>query len=268
MKAIKIIGTALMIAVCSTTNVNAQQETETIVKYDSVVSYKGFEKEADVFPKAAVKVVNAHWCALGTSITHLNNHDKRGRFERGYLDRTMDQIRFAKMTNQGVSGGCINSAIDKVVPADYYTIEHGINDWGSGVEPGTMDDYIYGTRPETFAGGYRKVIDKIFEINPKAKVVLCTPRKGYDFMTYLPKNCMDRHKGHYLKDYVNIIRQIGEYEGFPVADFYAECGGQRDLRNMSMDSALHPNDRGHQMMANVLVKAIEKVLQYDTYKKK
>ena len=104
------------------------------------------------------------------------------------------------------------------------------------------------------------VIDRNFAVNPKAKVVLCTPRKAYNFSGYLPNDCMGDINGVYLADYVNIIRQIAEYEGFPLADFYAECGGQRDLARMSMDTALHPNDEGYQMMANVLIPALKKVI--------
>ena len=46
----------------------------------------------------------------------------------------------------------------------------------------------------------------------------------------------------------------------PVADFFAECGGQRQLKNLSYDTALHPNDEGFQIMANVLIQAFEKIL--------
>ncbi|MBQ7743102.1 MAG: SGNH/GDSL hydrolase family protein [Bacteroidaceae bacterium] len=214
----------------------------------------------DGIPCTTTIEIDAHWCALGTSITYLNDYDKQGRFEKGYMDRTLDQLHFRKMTNQGVSGGCIKSAYDKVIKADYYTIEHGINDWGQFTPVGTFDDYLNKTNNGSFAYWYRMVIDRIFSVNPKAKVVLCTPRKAYNFSGYLPAHCMGDLNGIYLADYVNIIRQIAEYEGFPLADFYAECGGQRDLARMSMDSALHPNDEGYQMMANVLIPALRKVI--------
>ena len=210
--------------------------------------------------------IDAHWCALGTSITYLNDYDKQGRFEKGYMDRTLDQLHFTKMTNQGISGGCIKSAYNQVIKADYYTIEHGINDWGQFTPVGTFDDYLNKNNNDSFAYWYRMVIDRIFAVNPKAKIVLCTPRKAYNFSGYLPANCMGDLNGIYLKDYVDIIRKIAEYEGFPLADFYAECGGQRDLARMSMDTALHPNDEGYQMMANVLIPAMKKVITFDSQK--
>lgn len=232
---------------------------------DSITFNEANTMPANV-PYTTQITINAHWCALGTSITYLNDYDKQGRFEKGYMDRTLDQLHFTKMTNQGISGGCIKSAYNQVIKADYYTIEHGINDWGQFTPVGTFDDYLNKNNNDSFAYWYRMVIDRIFAVNPKAKIVLCTPRKAYGFSGYLPNNCMSDLNGIYLKDYVDIIRQIAEYEGFPLADFYAECGGQRDLARMSMDTALHPNDEGYQMMANVLIPAMKKVITFDSQK--
>lgn len=261
--------TVLMASLCglaSAQTVKVHEKNGTIVYNAQAVDSITFSEDSELAANqshAATVNVNAHWCALGTSITYLNTYEKFDRFKSGYLDRVMTKLHFTKLTNQGVSGGCIISALDKVIKADYYTIEHGINDWGQFTEVGTFDDYLNNTNNGTFAANYRKVIDRIFTVNPKAKVVLCTPRKAYGFAAYLPDDCMGELNGVYLKDYVDIVRQIGEYEGFPVADFYAECGGQRDLARMSNDVALHPNDEGYQMMANVLIKAMEKVIKHD-----
>lgn len=260
---------AIMLSVqCSMLNVFGQtmkvhEGTNTASYNTQLVDSITFDEEnqmPDVLPYTAQMEIDAHWCALGTSITYLNDYDKQGRFEKGYMDRTLDQLHFRKMTNQGISGGCIKSAYNQVIKADYYTIEHGINDWGQFTPVGTFDDYLNKNNNDSFAYWYRMVIDRIFAVNPKAKVVLCTPRKAYNFSGYLPNDCMGDINGVYLADYVNIIRQIAEYEGFPLADFYAECGGQRDLARMSMDTALHPNDEGYQMMANVLIPALKKVI--------
>ncbi len=208
--------------------------------------------------KSDARVVDATWCALGTSITWYNDHPNG--FKEGYETRLLKKLKFTKWYNQGISGGTLSSAINQVKKADYYTIEHGINDWGHSTPVGTIDDYINNTKNGTFAAIYRQLIEKIFEVNPNAKVVLCTPRKGYGFGGYLPDNCNAALNGIYLKDYAYLIREIAEYEGFPVADFFAECGGQHNLDKLSIDVALHPNDAGHQLMANVLLRAFEKVI--------
>ena len=173
----KIILTAMMTVALT---VNAQtlmiHEKGGIARYNAaMVDSITFDEQAQMpanIPYTTQMTINAHWCALGTSITYLNDYDKQGRFEKGYMDRTMDQLHFAKMTNQGVSGGCIRSAYDKVIKADYYTIEHGINDWGQFTPVGTFDDYKNRTNNGSFAYWYRMVIDRICAVNPKAKIVM------------------------------------------------------------------------------------------------
>jgi len=41
---------------------------------------------------------------------------------------------------------------------------------------------------------------------------------------------------------------------------FAEAGGQRQLKYPSYDMALHLNDAGMQIMANILIQAFEKIL--------
>ncbi|MBR5052144.1 MAG: SGNH/GDSL hydrolase family protein [Bacteroidaceae bacterium] len=207
--------------------------------------------------------VKGRWCSLGTSISWLNdntaNYVGQG-LTKGYQTRVMEKLAFEKFSNKAVNGGVLQSAINAVVLADYYTIEHGINDWGHSTPVGTIDDYINNTKNGTFAAIYRQLIDRIFTRNKKARVILCTPRKAYGFGGYLPDHWYDPLNNIYLEEYANIIRQIAAYESFPVADFFAECGGQRQLDNWSYDTALHPNDDGMQIMANVLIQAFEKIL--------
>lgn len=230
----------------------------------SRIEFSTADPTGTIGQEAAIDV-KAKWCSIGTSITWYNNNVKAGAFTRGYQDRVMDKLAFAEFVNVGDNGGCVARSIGKVVKADYYTIEHGINDWGHSTPVGTIDDYINNTNNGTFAADYRRLVDAIYAANPDALVVLCTPRKGYGFpiaanKNYLPDNCEDALNGIYLRDYANLIRQIAQYESFPVADFYAECGGQRNLASLSIDVALHPNDAGYQMMANVLVKAFKKII--------
>lgn len=234
---------------------------------DSIV----FKSQASTgTPSGAARLINAHWCALGTSITWYNENVSAqpiaGSFTRGYQSRVMDRLKFSQYSNQAVNGGVLSSAVSKVIAADYYTIEHGINDWGKMTAVGTIEDYINNTKNGTFAANYRVLIDKIYATNPDAKIVLCTPRKGYGFNGYLPEHWYDpKHdnntgKDIYLQEYVDIVRQIAEFESLPLADFFAECGGQHNLHRLSIDEALHPNDAGYQFMANVLVKAFEKII--------
>ena len=227
---------------------------------DSIVFSSEPAQAADPTPRE----VNGRWCSLGTSISWLNDNTAgyvSVGLTKGYQTRVMEKIKFKYFSNKAVNGGTLSSTTSNVTKADYYTIEHGINDWGHSTPVGTIDDYINDTRNGTFAATYRQVIDRIFLRNSKARVILCTPRKAYGFGGYLPDHWYDPLNGIYLQDYVDIIRQIAAYESFPVADFFAEAGGQRQLDNWSYDTALHPNDEGMQIMANILIKAFEKILE-------
>lgn len=223
---------------------------------------------------AQVRDVKGHWCALGTSITWYNENvnASNGGFTKGYQTRVMEKLAFTKYTNNAVNGGALKTVLqqNKVIAADYYTIEHGINDWGQSIPVGTMDDYINNTGNGTFVAEYRKLIDAIYKANPKAKIVICTPRRGFGFSGYLPDHCYDPKNGIYLSEYAEMARKIAEYESIPVADFYKYCGGQRTLLDESLNDArassgytndaVHPNDIGYQRMANVLIDALENVI--------
>ena len=254
------------IILCAVASV-AMAQSFTVYEKDKYHGYNIVDVDSIVFspdPAQAAtpepRVVNGRWCSLGTSISWLNENTASYPLTKGYQTRVMEKIAFKNFSNKAVNGGTLSSAISSVVLADYYTIEHGINDWGHSTPVGTIDDYINNKKNGTFAAIYRQVIDRIFSRNKKARVILCTPRKAYGFNGYLPDHWYDPLNGIYLEEYANVIRQIAAYESFPVADFFAECGGQRQLDNWSYDTALHPNDDGMQIMANVLIQAFEKIL--------
>ena len=96
--------------------------------------------------------------------------------------------------------------------------------------------------------------------------MLCTPRKAYGIGEKKPADCYTSVEGNTLEDFARLIRQIAEYEGYPVADFYGNCGGQNDLDGLSSSDTLRPNDEGYQRLANELADAMEKVLRYDSAK--
>ncbi len=265
MKKILLFASAIALSLsASAQTINIVQKGETVLSVSpSTVDEIEFSMDAPsgvIATGSGPREVNGTWCSVGTSITWYNDNVAEGRFTRGYQDRVMDNLIFTKLFNVGDNGGWVARSVDRPVKADYYSIEHGINDWGNSVPVGTIDDYINNTNNGTFAADYRRLIDKIFSLNPNAKVVLCTPRKAYGFGDYLPAHWYDAKNDIYLEDYAKLIRQIAEYESMPVADFFSLCGGQHNLKELSIDVALHPNDDGYQMMANVLTKAFEKII--------
>ena len=255
----------LTIILCAVASV-AMAQSFTVYEKEKDHAYNVEEVDSIVFSMepaqaaaAEPRQIKGRWCSLGTSISWLNDNTGSG-VSKGYQDRVREKLAFKNFSNKAVNGGVLSSAISAVVKADFYTIEHGINDWGHSTPVGTLRDYINNTKNGTFAATYRQLIDKIFTRSPKARVILCTPRKAYGFGGYLPDHWYDPLNDIYLEEYADIIREIAAYESFPVADFFAEAGGQRQLDNWSYDTALHPNDEGMQIMANILIQAFEKIL--------
>lgn len=201
--------------------------------------------------------VDFTWCALGTSITWYDENvgASYGRFSKGYQTRVREMLGFAGYICRGCNGGTVRTQWNHVPKADCYSVEHGVNDFGKCVKVGTFDDYRDNATNDTFYANYRVLVDKIRAQNPAAKVILCTPRKSYGFGTYLPKTCDGKKNGARLADYAAAVRTIAAHEGFAVADFYGTCGEEPELRSLSIDDALHPNDPGYQLMANELVRA-------------
>lgn len=263
MKKITSLAVLLFIALFSMAqSVNIHQGATSVgfnvSDIDSII-FSSKAAENEFVGNGEVTPVKGHWLSLGTSISWYNSNVSSA-FTKGYQTRVLEKLHFDKFTNNGINASCLSSAKNYVIKADYYTIEHGINDWGNSVPVGTIDDYINNTKNGTFAASYRELIDKIYATNPKAMIILCTPRKAYGFGSYLPAHWYDAKNGIYLKDYAEIVRQIAEYESLPVADFFRYCGNQRNLAQLSIDVALHPNDNGYQLMANVLVEAFKQVL--------
>ena len=241
---------------------------------------------ADIVVSEAVSnlVKTLTWCSLGTSVTDFNDNPIEGRTQ-GYQFYTMDKLGWSrdKLLNVGHSGSIVGIANDfpKTTPYDIYTIEFGINDWGTGHPVGTISDYrnyLYNdkaVRWHLFASCYRNVIETIRAANPDAIIVLTTPRKGYGFNGTFPDDCDDltvaSRVGNYyspdagaqvdgeqtyLEDYAKLIRQIAEEEDLVLCDWYAYAADQDNLAKRSVDVAVHPNDRGYEMMAQMLAPKI------------
>lgn len=228
---------------------------------------------------------NKSWCSVGTSITHANKNvpSTAVNLLRGYQDRVRDKIDFTNFYNVGVAGqaiatgarsgpvGCLAANVDAVLTAvaDYYTIEHGINDWYRCASIGTIDDFINNTGYTTFYGAWRIVIDKIYTLNPNAQIILITPRKAYGTTgtatSGLPSHWYDANTensvDYYLKDYVDAVKAIAQFLSLPVCDWFGESNtNQYNLAANSVDAALHPNDTGYQKLANLLVQTFKKVI--------
>ena len=184
------------------------------------------------------KMVKGSWLAIGNMVGA-----KASDTGRDYTDYVSDRLLFSQIITRPIGEDKINTAFLNVKQADYYTIELGTTDCLAATPVGTLSDYVNGTNSGSFAYWLRKLIDKIVAVNTAAKVVLCTPR----------------HLGNddNLKQFSDLIKAVAEYEGYPVADLYANCGGQNAAATLS-------DDEIQQLIANELNDALHKVLRYDS----
>ncbi len=140
--------------------------------------------------------------------------------------------------------------------ADLVVVFGGTNDFGHGDAPfGEMNDRTN----DTFYGACHVLYRYLIEEYPKSKIVIMTP---------LHRLCEDRTNGgdgckpegsHPLIDYVNAIREVAEYYSLPIIDLYKISGLQPNVKviqELYVPDGLHPNDAGHEKMAEVIANAL------------
>lgn len=133
--------------------------------------------------------------------------------------------------------------------ADAVVVFGGTNDYGHGdAHFGTIDS----TDIHTFCGAVNSLINKLKKDFPKAKIVFMTPlhRQG--------ENEPSQPDGKILEDYVNAIREICKKQDIPVIDLF-EINPLDPSDCDVVPDGLHPNDKGHAIMADVIGEALLKI---------
>ncbi len=136
--------------------------------------------------------------------------------------------------------------------ADALIINIGSNDWHYSWTP--MGD-MSSSDKYTFYGALKLMCEDILERFSGKPIVLCTPIKRVqgDGLSYDQKNSY----GKTLKDYADAIKEVAEFYGIPVLDFYSEClinpliVSHKNAYFVSADG-VHPNAQGHTILARRL----------------
>ena len=134
---------------------------------------------------------------------------------------------------------------------DVIVVFGGTNDYGHGNAPfGTEGD----RQPDTFCGAVNFLMQYLKGRYPKSRVVFVTPMKRWG--GNVPSNAT----GHNLAEYADVIVRAGQRNGVPVLDLYNELPIDPDIeedRHEYTIDGLHPNDRGHAMIAEELRRFLE-----------
>ncbi len=139
--------------------------------------------------------------------------------------------------------------------ADIVVVFGGTNDYGHGdALLGCMSDRT----PETFYGGCHYVFSELVKKYLGKPIVIMTPLHRSNET----KNTGDAKPVGIgtLKEYVDIIREVAEFYSLPVLDLFAISGLQPEIPEIKekyMPDGLHPNDRGHEIIARLLKNFLE-----------
>ena len=142
--------------------------------------------------------------------------------------------------------------------ADIVVLFGGTNDWGHGdAKFGDFESRdIY-----TFYGALHTLYTMLIEKYPSSQIVVLTPLHRSRPNELEPITDTEHsNKPQILKDYVNAIREVAEYYSIPVLDLYKTSGIQPEIpviKEMYIPDGLHPNDEGHKLLANRIVKFLE-----------
>jgi len=149
------------------------------------------------------------------------------------------------------------SRVDEMdADADVVVIFGGTNDWGHG-------DALFGSfdsrDPYTFCGALHTLYTALIERYPASEIVILTPLHRDGEYKSAGEGIRPNPYGT-LKDYVNAIRETAEYYALPVLDLY-RIGGMQPatpvIRETYIPDGLHPNDAGHGLLANRIIRFLE-----------
>ena len=140
---------------------------------------------------------------------------------------------------------------------DVIVVFGGTNDFGHGdAQIGTPEDRT----PETFYGALHDLFTYLQTRYPRARIIVCTPSHRHNENN--PRGDIKPFDVAPLKTYVNIIREVAEEYSLPVCDFFRNLGINGRLpehREALMPDGLHPNDAGHEMIADCLASFIQSI---------
>ena len=166
------------------------------------------------------------------------------------------------MVNQGVAGSRYTKAEDKTdsiverlenIPsdADIISVFAGTNDFGHGMLMGKSSDL---SSVENFYGAVNHVANYLLTNFPNTQIFFITP------LHRNAENTENRYS-YVLEDYVNVIRDVANYYGIPVLDFFADSSFNIKVQG-SVYSAdgLHPIQPGHNIMGYKIAQFIQKRL--------
>lgn len=141
--------------------------------------------------------------------------------------------------------------------ADIVVVFGGTNDFGHGnADFGVMTDRT----PKTFYGALHTLYLSLIEKYLGKTIVIVTPLHCMEEDSRCGRKHLKAEGSRTLKEYVYAIKEVAEYYSLPVLDLYATSAIQPNvpvLFDYYTADGLHPNDRGHKVIAEKIIKFLE-----------
>ena len=145
--------------------------------------------------------------------------------------------------------------------ADYIVIFAGNNDFTQSVPMGTPDSFD----TDTFYGALNVMLSGIREKYPTGKILYVTPLRMWNYRhpEWEEPVQYDSHnqQGLTLKDYRDAIINRCDYYSIPYLDLYEQglYGRTEKTREAVYVDGLHPNDKGHRMIASMIAESLKRL---------
>ena len=189
----------------------------------------------------------------GVGVTDMNNmYFQRIKRDSSLRELYIDGIsgtRIARQQSPSEQPSFDQDFISRVdtidIDSDIIVIFGGTNDFGHGDAPfGNLTD----STPDTFCGACHILCQKLIQRFPKSQIVFMGP------LHRITEDTPNRH-GKILEDYVSALKAILRKYSIPFLDMM-ESGGIAPRmpihKELYMPDGLHPNDAGHERIANRL----------------
>ena len=148
--------------------------------------------------------------------------------------------------------------------AEYAIILAGTHDWEVPIsELGLNNSNIVSDDDDTYENTFRTAlvgcIRNILQANPKVKLLICTPfyrgskesNDNKDADSYMVND-------KYLRDFVNVMKDVTDYYHIPVEDLYSTSGIKTFNSSTYLKDGISLNDDGHILVADKIYKAMER----------
>jgi acyl-CoA thioesterase I len=193
----------------------------------ALVFFISYSAQAVTFKKIVI---------LGDSITEGYGVSREKAFP-SLLQKKIDKTgKSWQVINSGISGSTTASAVSRVQwhmkqKPDLLVIALGANDGLRGIKVNVIED------------------------NLNAAVLEC---KKNSVRVILAGMKMPANYGPYAKEFDKVFKKVADKNSVPLIPFLLENVG--GVAGLNLEDGIHPNEKGHALIANTVFKAVEKQL--------